>query len=211
MHSHVFRSSQLGAIQTRFVGLHGDGGHSKCFIFCSGRSLKNDATDGDGDAMAQSDLSSDAESVDDDSQSSAAFLKVGNGNDAEPLGEMFPDPNELARRNVLESSSDDDDGDDDGGGDADGDDQDVPKKKDRKSKNGTDVKKEEGDEDVNASKPESGNGDSPRKRKWADDPSFMKVRLSEDSDSEVEKEKARFVPKPNLSPRSRSKPLLLKK
>ena len=38
---------------------------------------------------------------------------------------------------------------------------------------------------------ETENSESPRKRKWADDPSFMKIKLSEDSDSEVEREKAR--------------------
>ena len=141
--------------------------------------------------MALSDLSSDAESGDEDSQSSEAFLrdrfKVDNGTDVG--GEMLPNANEFARRNLVEnflaSSSDDDDDDQD----------EESEKEDKKAKNGKEVKKEEVEEETTGAKQSesaaTGKGDSPRKKKWADDPSFMRIKLSEDSDSEVEKHKAR--------------------
>lgn len=144
--------------------------------------------------MALSDLSSDAESGDEDSQSSEAFLrdrfKVDNGNDVDEVGgEMLPNANEFARRNLVEnflaSSSDDDDDDQD----------EESEKEDKKAKNGKEVKKEEVEEETTGAKQSesaaTGNGDSPRKKKWSDDPSFMRIKLSEDSDSEVEKHKAR--------------------
>ena len=143
--------------------------------------------------MALSDLSSDAESGDEDSQSSEAFLrdrfKVDNGNDVDQVGgEMLPNANEFARRNLVEnflaSSSDDDDDQDE-----------ESEKEDKKAKNGKEVKKEEVEEETTGAKQSesaaTGNGDSPRKKKWSDDPSFMRIKLSEDSDSEVEKHKAR--------------------
>ena len=130
-----------------------------------------------GKKMALGELSSDSES-DDNNQSdleketsSKSRFDVDNENGAKHLFNA----NELAKKNVLESSSSDDNDDEDD----DDDDQEADAKSKKETKNGEKKEKER-------SLP--GN-EAAKKKKWADDPSFMKVQLSDDSD--VEEEKAR--------------------
>ena len=126
--------------------------------------------------MALSDMSSDAEN--DDSQSDDNVASNGNGTRVVAgfeNGKLLNEA-ELAKRAVLASSDDSDDENEDKD---DSDVKAVDKKKKQKGKK-EETKKEKVDEETKE-----------QKKKVGSDPSFLRVKLSE-SDSDLEEEKARY-------------------